>query len=414
MLRFSSTALTQLPTDALVVDVDCVGGEPTAALRRCSAAFSDVAGAYERSFRAGDLRPGELLVLPPTSDRSTTIFLAPSRVHPQGELRPEDFKRLSKSILEETLRRGFHSLALLPFHVGRGLDEIEIRRQLLYSFARSPELELICLSETCDSDAVGRVSIFTDGGAEKEGGKGGYGVVLRFGDHHKELSCGFQQTTVERMELMAAVVGLEALKRRCRVRLHSDSRYVVDSVNTGLLFRHASRQWKGKKSRLVDLWERFLDQYLKHDVEVIWIKGHSGIEDNDRCDQLAGEARQAMPLAVDEGYQCKRAKRKAKPAAQAAPAQAAPAQAAPAPAAPAPAAPVESPTPVTRVPSAGKPKKAGDPCRACGHALEKRIPKRHKANAAYHFAWYLFCTNCKRFYHVEEAKVDVAESHKTS
>ena len=252
---------------------------------------------------------------------------------------------------------------------------------------------------------MGRVSIFTDGGAEQEGGKGGYGVVLRFGDHHKELSCGFQQTTVERMELMAAVVGLEALKRPCRVRLHSDSRYVVDSVNTGLLFRHASRQWKGKKSRSVDLWERFLDQYLKHDVEVIWIKGHSGIEDNDRCDQLAGEARQAMPLAVDQGYQSKRAKRKAKPAGQAAPVPAAPPQSPTL---------VQSPTPAGAVSSVGKPKKTGDPCRACGHALEKRIPKKHKANAAYHFAWYLYCTNCKRFYHVEEAKVDVAESHKTS
>ncbi|QDV40722.1 Ribonuclease HI [Stieleria neptunia] len=410
MLRFSSTALTQLPTDALIVDVDCVGGEPTAALRRCSAAFSDVADAYERHFNAGDLRPGELLVLPPTPDRSATVFLAPSRVHPQGELRAEDFKRLAKTILEETLRRGFHSLAWLPFHVGRGLDETEIRRQLLYSFARSPELELIYLSENCDSDPVGRVSIFTDGGAEKEGGKGGYGVVLRFGDHHKEISCGFQQTTVERMELMAAVVGLEALKRPCRVRLHSDSRYVVDTVNTGLLFRHASRQWKGKKSRSMDLWERFLDQYLKHDVEVIWIKGHSGIEDNDRCDQLAGEARQAISLAIDEGFRSKQAKRKSKPASQAAPAT--PVNSSP----PNPTTPGPATTNVTapaNVMSGGKPKKAGDPCRACGHALEKRIPKKHKANAAYHFAWYLYCTHCKRFYHVEEAKVDVAESYKT-
>ncbi|QEG00275.1 Ribonuclease HI [Stieleria maiorica] len=408
MLRFSSTALTQLPTDALVVDIHCIAGEPTEAMRRCAAAFADLMPAYQHFFDSGDIRPGEVLVVPPTTERPTALFLAPSRVHPQSELRTRDFKTLSKAILDETLRRGFHSLAFLPFEVGRGMDAIEIRRELLYSFARSPELELIYLPQNNDSDPTGRVSIFTDGGAEKEGGKGGYGVVLRFGDHHKELSGGFQQTTVDRMELMAAVVGLEALKRPCRVRLHSDSRYLVDTVNTGLLFRRASAKWKGKRSRAVDLWERFLKQYLKHDIEVIWIKGHSGIKDNDRCDQLAGEARQSTSLAIDDGFRSQQARsqqaRSQQPRSQQAQRKTEPVVAT---------ARVAPPPTNAVATSVGKPKKSGDPCRACGHPLEKRIPKKHKANAAYHFAWYLFCTNCKRFYHVEEAKIAAGEGHKT-
>lgn len=374
MLRFSSTALTELQTDALVVDIHCIGGEPSEALRRCSAVFSDVAPAYEQHFNSGEIRPGELLVLPPTAKRSSTIFLAPSRVHPKSELRRDDLKTLAKAIVDETLRRGFRSVALLPITAGRGLGATEIRRELLYSFSRSPELDLVYLSDTADRDPARRVSIFTDGGAKDSGGKGGYGVVLRFGDHHKELSGGFRHTTSNRMELMAPVVALEALTRPCSVRLYSDSRFVVDMVNSGLLFRRAASQWKSKKSQEVDLWKRFLKIYLKHEVELIWIKGHSGIQDNVRCDQLATAAMQSDNLAIDLGFQSKPAK------------------------------PVPQPPPKSSH-SSNKPRKPGDPCRNCGNKLIKRVPKKHKANAAYHFAWYLYCENCKRMYHVEAAKI---------
>lgn len=403
MLRYSNAALTQLQTDALIVDVNCIGRAPSDAFQKCCDAFDDIADAYDRYFKRGDLRPGHILTVPPTPRRSTTVFLAPSRIHPNSELRREDLRKLAKQIVDRALQRGFRSLTVLPFSVGQGLDAIEIRRELLYSLARTPELELIFWTNPAEATPPGRVAIFTDGGAKSVGGKGGYGVVLRFGDHCKELEHGFQSTTASRMELMAAVVGLEALTRPCHVRLHSDSRFVVDSVNNGLLFRRAAGKWSKKNIPALDLWKRFLKQYLKHDVEMVWVKGHSGIEDNVRCDHLATKAVESKSLAVDDGYlptkkpdQQKRAKFKSK--AKPTPKQTTkPAQTVK---------PVQTPTTTgvdtSRVPIV--PKKSGDPCQACGCSLEKRLLKGFKPDDSHPIAWYLYCTNCKRFYPVMKNK----------
>ncbi len=115
-----------------------------------------------------------------------------------------------------------------------------------------------------------QVTIFTDGAAVPNPGAGGYGVVLRFGAHHKELSGGFRRTTNNRMELMAVIVGLEALKERCQATVHSDSQYIVEAVTSGAAFRWRGNGWKFKPlgAKLVknpDLWERLLAAYEKHE-----------------------------------------------------------------------------------------------------------------------------------------------------
>ena len=157
------------------------------------------------------------------------------------------------------------------------------------------------------SPGLKRVTIFTDGAAVPNPGAGGYGIVLRFGAHHKELSGGFQRTTNNRMELMAVIVGLEALKERCQVTLHSDSQYIVDAVTSGAAFRWKGNGWKfkplgAKRVKNPDLWERLLAAYEKHEVQIVLVKGHAGIADNERCDELAMAACKMSDLPADPGY----------------------------------------------------------------------------------------------------------------
>ena len=150
-----------------------------------------------------------------------------------------------------------------------------------------------------------RVTIYTDGGCIGNPGPGGYGVVLLFNDHRKELSGGFRLTTNNRMELMAAIVALESLKRRCQVKLYSDSKYVVDAMSLGWAERWRENNWKrNKKERAInpDLWERLLDLCEKHDVEFAWVKAHAGNRENERCDQLAKQAAYKSGLPEDENY----------------------------------------------------------------------------------------------------------------
>lgn len=137
------------------------------------------------------------------------------------------------------------------------------------------------------------IEIFTDGSSRGNPGPGGYGVILRCGEHYKELSAGFENTTNNRMELMAVIVGLEAVRRpNAEIILYSDSRYVVDSVNKGWVF---GWERKGFEKRLnADLWVRFLQVYRRHRVRFVWVKGHAENPMNNRCDQLAVSA--AMSL----------------------------------------------------------------------------------------------------------------------
>lgn len=134
------------------------------------------------------------------------------------------------------------------------------------------------------------VEVFTDGACSGNPGPGGWGVVLRYGEHEKELSGGEINTTNNRMELTAAIEGLSALKESCRVLLVTDSKYVADGIEKGWAESWRKNGWRkaDKKPALnPDLWEQLLDLLEKHTVNIKWVKGHAGHPENERCDKLA-------------------------------------------------------------------------------------------------------------------------------
>ena len=146
------------------------------------------------------------------------------------------------------------------------------------------------------------ITIYTDGSSRGNPGPGGYGTVMKYKAHRKEMSEGFRKTTNNRMELLAVIIGLEALKvQQANVTVYSDSKYVVDAVEKGWLAGWTRKDFKGKKNK--DLWLRFHDVYQKHRVKFQWVKGHAGIPENERCDQLAVEAAEGGNLKVDEGFE---------------------------------------------------------------------------------------------------------------
>ena len=144
------------------------------------------------------------------------------------------------------------------------------------------------------------VHLYTDGAAKGNPGPGGYGAILQWGPHEKELSGGFKHTTNNRMELLAVIVGLEALTREgLEVEVISDSKYVVDSVEKGWLFNWAKKGYKKNP----DLWKRLLPLLKKHKVKFKWIKGHNNHPQNERCDRLAvAAAEMRSQLKDDVGY----------------------------------------------------------------------------------------------------------------
>ena len=145
------------------------------------------------------------------------------------------------------------------------------------------------------------VSIYTDGAASGNPGPGGYGVILIWNKHRKELSSGYALTTNNRMELKAVIEGLKSLRYpKCKVTVFSDSKYVVDAVNKGWLFEWEKKAFRKKKNE--DLWIEFLGEYRKHAVKFVWIKGHNDHPENERCDILAVEASHAPDLPTDRGY----------------------------------------------------------------------------------------------------------------
>ncbi|HDR90068.1 MAG TPA: ribonuclease HI [Bacteroidetes bacterium] len=145
------------------------------------------------------------------------------------------------------------------------------------------------------------IIIYTDGAASGNPGPGGYGIVLKAGRHRKELSGGYSHTTNNRMELLAVIKALEALKKPgSRVTIYTDSRYVADAVEKGWVFEWERKGFKKKKNP--DLWKRFLEVYRNHRVEFVWIRGHADIPENERCDRLAVEASRRNDLEPDPGY----------------------------------------------------------------------------------------------------------------
>jgi ribonuclease HI len=214
------------------------------------------------------------------------------------------------------------------------------------------------------------VMIYTDGACLENPGSGGYGVVLSYGKHKKELSGGFDFTTNNRMEMMAAIVGLESLQRPCQVKLYSDSRYLVDAITKGWAQKWRNNNWwrnKTEKALNPDLWERLLDLCDKRQVEFTWIKGHAGHTENERCDELATRAAKQEELPEDEGYDPDAISGKIKITAE------------------------------------------GEPCRKCSTPVIKKIPSTiQKENQTYYYEYYLYCPDCKRMYMVEDAKREIS------
>ena len=146
------------------------------------------------------------------------------------------------------------------------------------------------------------IAIYTDGASKGNPGPGGYGVVLKFKGHRKELSEGFRLTTNNRMELLAVIRGLEALKKDgMEVTIYSDSKYVVDSVEKGWIWGWLKKGFIKKKNE--DLWRAFIPLYRKHKVKFRWVKGHAGNPENERCDQLAVQSAEAPDLKADRVFE---------------------------------------------------------------------------------------------------------------
>ncbi len=149
------------------------------------------------------------------------------------------------------------------------------------------------------------VNIYTDGACRGNPGNGGYGVVLEYNGKEKELSAGYRRTTNNRMELLAAISGLEQLKEPCKVTLYSDSKYLVDAISLGWAEKWRSKGWKkadGKPALNVDLWMRLLPLLEKHPTTLVWVKGHNGHPYNERCDLLATTAADGTELLEDDEY----------------------------------------------------------------------------------------------------------------
>lgn len=146
------------------------------------------------------------------------------------------------------------------------------------------------------------LEIFTDGAARGNPGRGGYGIVLKWGSVRKELSAGYRHTTNNRMELLAVIVALESLtKLGLNIRITTDSKYVVDAVEKKWVFGWVKKNFKDKKNE--DLWIRFLNSYKNHHITFHWVKGHASHAENNRCDELATMAADGRDLLIDEWFE---------------------------------------------------------------------------------------------------------------
>jgi ribonuclease HI len=146
------------------------------------------------------------------------------------------------------------------------------------------------------------IEIFTDGASSGNPGPGGYGVILRSGKHYKELSAGYRKTTNNRMELMAVIKGLEALKNiNQSVTIYSDSKYVIDAIEKRWVYGWVQKGFKDKKNK--DLWLRYLELSKFHNIKFIWVRGHAGHPENERCDVLAVTAAKQKDLLIDSVFE---------------------------------------------------------------------------------------------------------------
>jgi ribonuclease HI len=146
------------------------------------------------------------------------------------------------------------------------------------------------------------IKIYTDGAAQGNPGPGGYGVILKYKDYVKELSQGFRLTTNNRMELLAVIAGLEAIKKEgIPVTIYSDSEYVVNAVEKGWIWNWEKQNFKKKAN--TDLWQQYIPLHQKYKPKFIWVRGHAGHPENERCDYLAVKAANSFDLLIDEEYE---------------------------------------------------------------------------------------------------------------
>jgi ribonuclease HI len=146
------------------------------------------------------------------------------------------------------------------------------------------------------------IRIYTDGAAQGNPGPGGYGTILKYNDYVKELSQGFRLTTNNRMELLAVIAGLEAIKKEgIAVSIYSDSSYVVDAIEKGWLWGWEKKSFAKKAN--ADLWQRYIPLHKKYKPKFNWIRGHAGHPENERCDRLAVQAANSFNLLIDENYE---------------------------------------------------------------------------------------------------------------
>lgn len=146
------------------------------------------------------------------------------------------------------------------------------------------------------------IRLYTDGAAKGNPGPGGYGAILKYGNHEKELSQGFRLTTNNRMELLAVIAGLEAIRKHdIPITIYSDSKYVVEAVKQGWIWGWEKKDFKNKAN--LDLWKRYIKLHHKFNPKFVWIRGHAGHPENERCDQLAVAAAEGGDLEIDSGYE---------------------------------------------------------------------------------------------------------------
>jgi len=219
-----------------------------------------------------------------------------------------------------------------------------------------------------------QVIIYSDGACEGNPGPGGIGVILIYTESRREFSRGYRLTTNNRMEILAVITGLEAIKKSSKVTVYSDSKYVVDAVTLGWVQNWRSMDWirkGGKRVPNADLWKKLLALIEQHELNFVWVKGHAGDPENERADHLSYAAIKGLNLREDEGYLKQVELEKM------------------------------SPSKITRV---------DQPCRKCGTPVVKKVPKgKRRSGQAYYYEYYLQCPHCQAIYMVEEAKRSIEQ-----
>ena len=236
---------------------------------------------------------------------------------------------------------------------------------------------------------IPNIELYSDGGAEPNPGKSGFGVILCYKGKQKEFHKGYQLSTNNRMELMGVIFGLEQLKTKSNVQVFTDSKYVIDGITKGWAAKWKSNGWqrtKNQKAVNSDLWNRLLNAISEHNVEFNWVKGHAGHTENERCDTLANMGINSKEPLEDVGYE-----------------------------------PKENNATVSTHSNANfsktnkiKIEKEGDNCRKCGEPVIKKHRKKTKKikpNQTYYFEYVLLCPSCKTMYMTEDAKRDVTEEN---